>query len=543
MTHSAVRSHRRKAVALGVAAALITTLTIPLGASVATAAEPDGLAGSDLYVNPWSTTLEAAQSLKGQARDDAQLLGSIPSGEWITKGTPDEARDAVDEVVTAAAARGEMPVIVAYNLPFRDCAQYSSGGALDTAAYQAWIDGVVEGIGDRDATVILEPDGLGIIPHYTTLDGNAEWCQPAELDAATAASDRYIQLNYAVDALAALDSAAVYLDGTGASWLNVAEITDRLLKGGVERADGFFLNASNYQFTANSTYFGEWVSSCITVVTEVPGGSYGDCGNQYWAGGPANNWGGDWTGGFGGALSQYGEWSDDAADQALNTAGVESRYASALQGYEPTTGFVIDTSRNGLGPWQYPAGVYSAHEDWCNPPDRGAGALPDTDTGNPLVDAYLWIKVPGESDGKCFRGTEGPLDPERGIEDPAAGQWFVEQARELVALSNPELEKLTCDVKVRGTKVGKGFLAAVTVRNTGDTKVADWELSWTFDAGQKVLKVIGGSFDQEGAEVAVSGPSKRSSLSAGKQASFVVTGKGAATEPWLFHLNGAACTS
>ena len=142
-----------------------------------------------------------------------------------------------------------MPVLVAYNLPFRDCAQYSAGGAADTAAYNAWIDGFAAGIGDRAATVILEPDGLGIIPHYITLDGHAEWCQPAEVPAATAATDRFAQLNHAVDAIGALAAASVYLDGTSASWLNVGEISDRLIKGGVQDADGFFLNASNYQFT------------------------------------------------------------------------------------------------------------------------------------------------------------------------------------------------------------------------------------------------------------------------------------------------------
>ena len=78
---------------------------------------------------------------------------------------------AAEEYVAAAADVGAMPVLVAYNLPFRDCAQYSAGGALDTAEYEAWIDGFAAGIGDRPATVILEPDGLGIIPHYTTFDG------------------------------------------------------------------------------------------------------------------------------------------------------------------------------------------------------------------------------------------------------------------------------------------------------------------------------------------------------------------------------------
>ena len=50
----------------------------------------------------------------------------------------------------------------------------------NTAAYNAWIDAFAAGIGSREAVVILEPDGLGIIPWNTDINGNAEWCQPAE---------------------------------------------------------------------------------------------------------------------------------------------------------------------------------------------------------------------------------------------------------------------------------------------------------------------------------------------------------------------------
>jgi endoglucanase len=55
------------------------------------------------------------------------------------------------------------------------------------------------------------------------------------------------------------------------------------------------------------------------------------------------------------------------------------------------------------------------------------------------LDAYLWIKIPGESDGQCYRWTTGPLDPVRGIADPAAGQWFPDMALELVHNANPAL--------------------------------------------------------------------------------------------------------
>ena len=174
-------THLRRA-ALAVAGTLAVTIAA-LAPTVAGAAEDDGgLAGSDLWLNPYSTTLEAAQSLSGQARADAQLLGSIPSANWITKGTPAEARAAVDAIVDAASARGEMPVIVAYNLPYRDCAQYSAGGAANTADYVAWVKGVAAGIGGREATVILEPDGLGIIPWNTDVNDKLEWCQPEGLD-------------------------------------------------------------------------------------------------------------------------------------------------------------------------------------------------------------------------------------------------------------------------------------------------------------------------------------------------------------------------
>ena len=52
--------------------------------------------------------------------------------------------------------------------------------------------------------------------------------------------------------------------------------------------------------------------------------------------------------------------------------------------------------RNGAGP--------SPDGAWCNPPGRALGEEPTTDTGDPLVDAYLWIKPPGDSDGTCQGG-------------------------------------------------------------------------------------------------------------------------------------------
>ncbi len=427
------RTTTRRGVALAATAAL-GVLSL-LAAPSALAAD-----GDTLWVDNRSSIKGHVSELhlKGQAKADALTLAGFASASWFTGGSPKEVRNDVHNVVRRADDAGGIPVLVAYNVPFRDCAQYSAGGATSLAEYERWIDGFAAGIGDDDAIVIVEPDGLGIIPWYTTVDGVQEWCQPAEADAATAADERFAMLNHAVDVLAALPNTKVYLDGGHSGWLNVGDNADRLLKAGVEKADGFFLNASNYQYTENSVAYGRWISSCLAVVTNGLGG-FGDCGNQYWNGGPANSWSGV-------AMTKYQPWtSDPAAAPEVSTAGVDSRYAALLGDVEPTAHFVVDTSRNGLGPWDPSTSTYQGYpegadkQDWCNPPGRGLGLRPTLDTGEDLVDGYLWIKVPGESDGSCQRGVPGTLDPERGMVDPAAGAWFVEQARELLENAVPAL--------------------------------------------------------------------------------------------------------
>lgn len=370
------------------------------------------------WTNPASTTLEAAARLSGQARTDAERLGSVPSATWLTDGTPSEVESEARGIVTAAARAGQVPVIAAYYLPYRDCAQYSAGGATSTAQYAAWTDALARGIGDEPAVVILEPDGLGIIPNYTPLGQQLlDWCRPPE--AGATASNRFEQLNHAVDTLKAGEETSVYLDGTHSTWLDVPDMADRLIRAGVERADGFFLNVSNYERTPGSTAFGTWLSQCIDLATGDVGYAVSRCPSR---------------------PSKEG-MEDPAARFATSAAYVNAYVRTRLPRDTATMPHaVIDTSRNGRGAWTPPAGKYDGDpEVWCNPPGRGLGARPTTDTRSPLVDAWLWVKVPGESDGQCYRGRGGPEDPEREMVDPAAGQWFPEQARELIALARPAL--------------------------------------------------------------------------------------------------------
>ena len=98
-----------------------------------------------------------------------------------------------------------------------------------------------------------------------------------------------------------------------------------------------------------------------------------------------------WARGFALDVSSFGTTADEVA------------YGRRIA---PTIGwkrFVVDTSRNGLGA--------AAPDAWCNPPGRALGATPTPHTGDRLVDAFLWIKRPGESDGSCNGG-------------PPAGTWW-----------------------------------------------------------------------------------------------------------------------
>ncbi|MDT5074636.1 MAG: endoglucanase [Mycobacterium sp.] len=91
---------------------------------------------------------------------------------------------------------------------------------------------------------------------------------------------------------------------------------------------------------------------------------------------------------------------------SLNTANFfstdeEIGYGEAISGLTNGSHYVIDTSRNGAGPAD--GALY-----WCNPSGRALGTPPTTATASGNVDAYLWVKRPGESDGSCGRGDPGP---------------------------------------------------------------------------------------------------------------------------------------
>lgn len=285
--------------------------------------------GAELYRAPYSNAENAERELAKTNPADAALVHKIasqPQANWFG-GWSGEITTAVRNYVSAAERANAVALLVAYNVPNRDCGQYSAGGARDTGEYLTWIRGFAEGIGDRRAVVILEPDALPLL---------TKCLSPADQE------QRVALIAQAVDILESKPGVAVYIDAGHSYWVPAAEMAERLRRAGIARARGFSLNVSNFR-----------------------------------------------------------------ADEELIPYGRQLIAALSLD-----THFVIDTSRNGNGP------APASDDDWCNPEGRALGRAPSANTGDPAIDAFLWIKRPGESDGEC-NGS------------PGAGQWFSARALEM----------------------------------------------------------------------------------------------------------------
>jgi endoglucanase len=390
---------------------------------------------------------------------------ATPSAFWFLGGSPQQVQADVGDAVARGGRQGRVPVLVAYNHPFRDCTGYGLIGATDTPAYQAWIDGLAAAIGNEKAIVILEPNSLGLVPYGVALDGTEDKCKPTRADAdgrriappGATPDERYAQLAYAVDALAAkAPNAAVYLDGTHSNWLATGDAAYRLARAGVDRAAGFFLNAGNYQPTARLVQYGTWVSKCLYIARRSSAAPTTPAAYRACAATPS--------------------WTDPEDETAW--AKVDAWYAEHVdrgpqppQGAAALTHFVINTNRNGRGPlvaqvygrapFDQPPAVVEAlrYGSWCMPPGRGLGIRPTTDTGLPLVDAFLWTDTPGLSVASCdiaggarawdygkynpwgLQGdAQNHFDPLWGRVLPPAGDWFPDEALQLARNANPPLD-------------------------------------------------------------------------------------------------------
>ena len=95
--------------------------------------------GAELFVDPYSQAAAKTAVAKGIAKMLLKRIANQPQADWLGEWTP-YIKGAVRQYLTDAKSLRQLRVMVAYNLPNRDCGRYSMGGVEGPEAYRQWIE-------------------------------------------------------------------------------------------------------------------------------------------------------------------------------------------------------------------------------------------------------------------------------------------------------------------------------------------------------------------------------------------------------------------
>ncbi|KMS82592.1 MULTISPECIES: glycoside hydrolase family 6 protein [Streptomyces] len=409
-------------------------------------------AGAKGYVNPeWSA--------HAAAEPGGSRIANQPTAVWLDRIAAINGvnggmglRAHLDEALKQKGS-GELVVqLVIYDLPGRDCSALASNGELgpnDIDKYKTqYIDPIASILSDakyaglRIATVI-EPDSLpNLVTNAGGTAGSTDAC------ATMKANGNYEKgVSYALDKLGAISNVYNYIDAGHHAWLgwdsNLGPTVQEFYKvattngASVNDVTGFIVNTANYSAT-KEPYF--------KVTDSVNGQTV--------------------------RQSKWVDWNQYVDEQSFAQALRDKLVAS---GFNSNLGMLIDTSRNGWGGSARPtkSGPLTSVDDyvngsridrrihagnWCNQSGAGLGERP---TAAPAagIDAYVWVKPPGESDGASSaisndegKGFDRMCDPTYGgnarngnnptgalPNSPLAGHWFSAQFQQLMQNAYPPL--------------------------------------------------------------------------------------------------------
>jgi cellulose 1,4-beta-cellobiosidase len=363
------------------------------GSSASVTIRDNPFAGARFYVNPeYVAKIESTVASVPAQAERLRRVEAFPTAIWLDSvAKARRASHYLDEAMAQERQSGQpvVTVFVLYDLPGRDCAATASGGELPIGAGEAryktdFIDPIAAQFRDHPSAriaILLEPDSLGNLATNLSVPRCA------------AAEQAYRHsIAYAVRTLS-MPHVSIYLDAAHAGWLGwdrnrtrIAHIFKEVLDeaGGVGLIRGFATNVSNYNTLSD---------------------------------------------GDGKRL----EPSDPCPDELTY---VEKLSGSLAEAGITGKGFVIDTSRDGRG------GIRAKWGVWCNAKGAGLGERPRASPA-PGVDAYFWVKPPGESDGASEPSAPGfdaaCSTPDSAPGAPHAGEWFTPYFLDLVANANPAI--------------------------------------------------------------------------------------------------------
>ncbi|RSN61861.1 cellulose 1,4-beta-cellobiosidase [Streptomyces sp. WAC 04229] len=408
--------------------------------------------GAKVYVNPeWSA--------KAAAEPGGSRIANQPTGVWLDRIAAINGvnggmglRDHLDEALTQKGS-GELAVqLVIYNLPGRDCAALASNGELGPTEIDKYKTQYIDPI----AEILADPKYAGLrivttveidsLPNLVTNVSGRPTATP-NCDVMKANGNYQKGVGYALNKLGDIGNVYNYVDAGHHGWLGwddnfgasadmfkTAATTEGATVGDVH---GFIVNTANYSALKEDNF---------KITDSVNGTSV--------------------------RQSKWVDW---------NRYTDELSYAQAMRdklvsiGFDQNLGMLIDTSRNGWGGTARPTGpgattnvdtyVNGGRYDrrihlgnWCNQSGAGLGERPKASPAAG-IDAYVWMKPPGESDGAS---EEIPNDEGKGFDRmcdptyegnarngnspsgalgnaPVSGHWFSAQFQELMKNAYPPL--------------------------------------------------------------------------------------------------------
>ncbi|MFB6769354.1 glycoside hydrolase family 6 protein [Streptomyces sp. NPDC056337] len=408
--------------------------------------------GAKVYVNPeWSA--------KAAAEPGGSRIANQPTGVWLDRIAAINGvnggmglRDHLDEALTQKGS-GELAVqLVIYNLPGRDCAALASNGELGPTEIDKYKTQYIDPI----AEILADPKYAGLrivttveidsLPNLVTNVSGRPTATP-NCDVMKANGNYQKGVGYALNKLGDIGNVYNYIDAGHHGWLGwddnfgasadmfkTAATTEGATVGDVH---GFIVNTANYSALKEDNF---------KITDSVNGTSV--------------------------RQSKWVDW---------NRYTDELSYAQAMRdklvsiGFDQNLGMLIDTSRNGWGGTARPTGpgattnvdtyVNGGRYDrrihlgnWCNQSGAGLGERPKASPAAG-IDAYVWMKPPGESDGAS---KEIPNDEGKGFDRmcdptyegnarngnspsgalanaPVSGHWFSAQFQELMKNAYPPL--------------------------------------------------------------------------------------------------------
>ncbi|MER5526377.1 glycoside hydrolase family 6 protein [Streptomyces sp. NPDC002677] len=408
--------------------------------------------GAKVYVNPeWSA--------KAAAETGGSRISNQPTGVWLDRVAAIAGvnggmglRAHLDAALAQKGSGEEVVQLVVYDLPGRDCAALASNGELGPTEIDKYKTQFIDPI----ATILADPKYASLrivttieidsLPNLVTNTGSRATAT-ANCDTMLANGNYVKGVGYALAKLGAIPNVYNYLDAGHHGWIgwddNFAPSATLFKQAAtsegatVDDVAGFITNTANYSalkennFTINDTVNGTSVRQSKWV---------------------------DWN-----------RYVDELSfAQAFRTQLVSVGFNSGI-------GMLIDTSRNGWGGSARPTGPGATTSvdtyvdggrydrrihigNWCNQSGAGLGERPQASPATG-IDAYVWMKPPGESDGSSTaiandegKGFDRMCDPtytgnaRNGNSmsgalpnAPLSGHWFSAQFQQLMANAYPPL--------------------------------------------------------------------------------------------------------